>query len=535
MLSLSSANKEENETIPELPKLEPQPYQAGKNLKWDNKELKNHPITSKIDIDVICKKIENKSIVITSANDVANLLEVPVGQLLFILYNKKDNYRTFEIKKKNGKSRIINAPQGGLSILQEKLKPIIEYFYRPKKPAHGFIKDKSILTNAEKHTKKKYVVNVDLENYFGSVTFARVYGIFKSKPFNFSHPAASILAQLCTKDGKLPQGACTSPILANLASASLDKHLTQLARRKNITYTRYADDITFSFNQQQVREIITLDNENNFELGEAVISVIEKSGFSINTSKFRVHKRNERQKVTGLVVNEKANVERKYLRVTRSLVHKWREDKLTSALLFVNKKGFKAANNEHAISIFRNHIYGRLSFIKMIRGDDFPLYLKLMAEMSHHDPLKTKEGLRAMKETETYDVFICHASEDKTSIAIPIYEELTKLKISTFIDHVEINWGDSLIQKINSALVKSKYVIAILSANSVDKHWPKKELHSVLTREIAEGEVKLLTLVKEADEAIVAASLPLLSDKLYITYKDNPAEIADKVRALLNK
>ncbi|EHQ7182783.1 RNA-dependent DNA polymerase, partial [Salmonella enterica subsp. enterica serovar Poona] len=83
-------------------------------------------------------------------------------------------------------------------------------------------------------------------------------GIFKSKPFNFSHPAASILAQLCTKDGKLPQGACTSPILANLASASLDKHLTQLARRKNITYTRYADDITFSFNQQQVREIITL-------------------------------------------------------------------------------------------------------------------------------------------------------------------------------------------------------------------------------------------------------------------------------------
>lgn len=88
----------------------------------------------------------------------------------------------------------------------------------------------------------------------------------------------------------------------------------------------------------------------------------------------------------------------------------------------------------------------------MIRGEDFPLYLKLMAEMSHHDPLKTKEGLRAMKETETYDVFICHASEDKTSIAIPIYEELIKLNISTFIDHVEINWGDSLIQKLTQLL-----------------------------------------------------------------------------------
>ncbi|HBA7152818.1 TPA: RNA-dependent DNA polymerase, partial [Escherichia coli] len=69
MLSLNSANKEEDETIPELPKLEPQPYQAGNKLKWDNKELKNQPITSKTDINVICKKIENKSIVITSAND----------------------------------------------------------------------------------------------------------------------------------------------------------------------------------------------------------------------------------------------------------------------------------------------------------------------------------------------------------------------------------------------------------------------------------------------------------------------------------
>ncbi|HBA8479460.1 TPA: RNA-dependent DNA polymerase, partial [Escherichia coli] len=68
MLSLNSANKEEDETIPELPKLEPQPYQAGNKLKWDNKELKNQPITSKTDINVICKKIENKSIVITSAN-----------------------------------------------------------------------------------------------------------------------------------------------------------------------------------------------------------------------------------------------------------------------------------------------------------------------------------------------------------------------------------------------------------------------------------------------------------------------------------
>lgn len=79
---------------------------------------------------------------------------------------------------------------------------------------------------------KNFVVNIDLENYFESISFAVVYGIFKSKPFNFAHPAATVLAQLCTHNGKLPQGACTSPILANIASASLDKQLTQFAGRK---------------------------------------------------------------------------------------------------------------------------------------------------------------------------------------------------------------------------------------------------------------------------------------------------------------
>lgn len=535
MLNLTKSNKEAYEEIPDLPQMEPEPYKDGKKIRWDNKKLKNQALSPKEDIITICKKIEDKSLVITSANDIANLLEVPVGQLLYILYDRKNNYREFEVQKKNGKIRSINAPQGGLAILQEKAKPIIEYFYRPKKSAHGFIKGKSIHTNAINHIKKKYVVNIDLEDYFGTVTFARVYGIFKSKPFNFSHPAASIFAQLCTHEGKLPQGACTSPILANLVSASLDKQLTQLARRKNITYTRYADDITFSFNQHHVKEIITLDSDKNFELGETVISLIEKNGFKINHQKFRVQKRNESQKVTGLVVNDKVNIDRKYLRTTRSMIHKWRDDKLTASLLYVSEKGFKTENNNHAISIFRNHIYGRLSFIRMIRGGDFPLYLKLMAEMSHNDPKKTKEGLRTMKETETYDVFICHASEDKNSIAIPIYEELIKLNISTFIDHVEIKWGDSLIEKINSALVKSKYVIAILSANSVDKKWPKKELNAVLAREIAEGEVKLLTLVKKEDEEIVAASLPLIQDKLYTPYDSNPEEVALKVQALLSK
>lgn len=534
MHNFALANKKSPDFISELPQIEPKPYSNGHKIKWINHTLTSTEVTPPDNLIKICILIESGEIAITSVSDIANLLGVPAGQLLYILYRKKDNYRTFEIEKKNGKKRVINAPCGGLSILQTRLKPVLEYFYRPKKSAHGFIKGKSIITNAGMHIKKNFVVNIDLENYFESISFARVYGIFKSKPFNFAHPTATVLAQLCTHNGKLPQGACTSPILANIASASLDKQLTQFAGRKKISYSRYADDITFSFNQRNI-DIIKKNDDGSYSLSETIDNIISKNGFKINYDKFRVQTRNTRQSVTGLVVNDKVNINRRYIRITRSMIHRWTDDKLKYALLFATEKGYQAKDNNHAIQIFRNHIYGRLSFIKMVRGKDYPGYLKLMSYMSHNDPLKTQEGLRAMKETENFDVFICHASEDKKDIAIPIYDELTKLKISAFIDHVEIKWGDSLIEKINAALVKSKYVIAILSANSVNKEWPQKELRAVLASEISSGDVKLLTLLKKEDEEVVNLSLPLLSDKLYMVYDNNPEVVANNIKSLLQR
>ncbi|HDT4008537.1 TPA: RNA-dependent DNA polymerase, partial [Klebsiella quasipneumoniae subsp. similipneumoniae] len=102
MLRLATANKQATDQVPDLPKMEPEPYKTGGRIKWNNKKLKNNSQTPNEDIIKICQKIENKSIIITSANDIANVLEVPVGQLLYILYDKKDNYRQFEIEKKNG-------------------------------------------------------------------------------------------------------------------------------------------------------------------------------------------------------------------------------------------------------------------------------------------------------------------------------------------------------------------------------------------------------------------------------------------------
>lgn len=526
-------NLNDNDDSIDLINVEPQPHINKNVIKWNNKKLANEIASENNATIKICHLIQERKISINSASDVANLLEVPVGQFLYILYHKKNNYKSFSIKKSNGEDRQISAPQGGLAILQKKFKIILDYFYRPKKSAHGFILGKSIKSNAEKHTKKTYVVNLDIEDYFSTITFARVYGLLKSRPFNFSHPAATVLAQLCTRDGILPQGSCTSPVIANIISASMDKQFTQLAKRKNITYTRYADDITFSFRQRSIPEIFSITDGESIEIGDAVRNIIENNGFKIKEEKFRVQERNEKQVVTGLVVNDKVNINRQYIRLTRAMIDKWCNDRIQASINFCSIKNIQTTTSNKAVSIFRNHIYGRLSFIKMIRGGDFPVYLKLMTRMSHGDIVKTKEGIRAMKETETFEIFICHASEDKESMAKPIYESLTALKIHTFIDHVEIKWGDSLIEKINSALSKAKFVIAILSANSVEKKWPLKELHAVLAREIKDGKVKLLTLVKEEDEELIQSSLPLLQDKLFMVYKNNPDELAKKIQERL--
>ena len=113
-------------------------------------------------------------------------------------------------------------------------------------PVHGFVKNKSVLSNAKQHLKKKYILNLDLKNFYGSINFGRVRGLFMSKPFNMGDRAATIIAQICCDNDSLPQGACTSPIISNFIMSRLDKELIQFAKNTHTTYTRYADDMLIS-------------------------------------------------------------------------------------------------------------------------------------------------------------------------------------------------------------------------------------------------------------------------------------------------
>ncbi|TYW40908.1 toll/interleukin-1 receptor domain-containing protein [Vibrio cholerae] len=133
-----------------------------------------------------------------------------------------------------------------------------------------------------------------------------------------------------------------------------------------------------------------------------------------------------------------------------------------------------------------------------------------------------------------YDVFICHASEDKEVVATPLFEALAKREIKVFIDNDAIDWGDSLVSKINTALKKSKYVIAIVSDESVKKSWPMKELNTVLAAEISSKETKLLPLMVGDGEELLK-EIPLLGDKLFVNFNNNIEEIADKVEKLLQR
>jgi hypothetical protein len=262
---------------------------------------------------------------ITTRNELADFLEIPRKKLTHILYIKKVDsyYESFEIAKKNEGVRYINAPKDDLKAMQKKLADALwEYqksVWKDKniQPniSHAFEKHKSIITNARVHRNKRFLLNLDLENFFDSFHFGRVRGFFeKNREFHLTNEAATIIAQLTCYKGCLPQGAPTSPIITNLICQILDNRLLKIAKKYKLDYTRYADDLTFSTNNKAF-----LDSQTEFCM--EISKEIENTGFRINDKKTRLQFRDSKQVVTGLIVNRKLNVDHTYYRKTRSMAH----------------------------------------------------------------------------------------------------------------------------------------------------------------------------------------------------------------------
>lgn len=229
-------------------------------------------------------------------HDVAALLRFRPSRLSYIVYQipKRERYTTFSIPKRSGGRRRIDAPIPRLKVLQRRLADLLtkcleeieEAQKRKNTLSHAFRKKSSIITNAYAHKNRRYVLNIDLEDFFPSLHLGRVRGFFiKDNNFRLSEDVATLIAQIACNDGKLPQGSPCSPILSELLTHFLDVRLARFAARNKCTYTRYADDITFSTNQKDFPAAVAIKDGEVWRLSEELCSRIEDASFKINDAK----------------------------------------------------------------------------------------------------------------------------------------------------------------------------------------------------------------------------------------------------------
>ena len=306
----------------------------------------------------------------------------------------KKRYAQFTVKKKSGGERVINAPVGGLKSILRVLNFIFQCMYEPHNAATGFVHNKSILDNVKIHVGNHYVFNLDLKDFFHSFDRNRVKMGFISEPFFLNgtrEPLAFLLASLCTHpfevNGEikavLPQGSPTSPTITNILCKKMDRRLTGLAKRFGAKYSRYADDITFSSFQniynnpdfkKELERIISEDNlltinGKQVEFGPQL---------KINPDKTRLQKSVQRQEVTGLIVNEKANVRQRYVKQIRMWLHYWEKYGYAKAEQiftrdYVADKGHVKKRKPN----LENVLDGKLEFLKMVKGGENETYLSL--------------------------------------------------------------------------------------------------------------------------------------------------------------
>lgn len=349
-------------------------------------------------------------LVFDSVAGLAEKMNVDLSTLRYLLFHRKvskiSHYHIFEIPKKSGGRRKIAAPKKKLKNLQNWVLENILNQFEINEYAHGFVKQRSIVTNANVHTGQDIVINIDLKDFFPSIDYKRVKGLFQK--IGYSEQLAIIFALICTQaetktvlmDGVtyyvqnnkrfLPQGSPASPAISNLIAFRLDKKVQGLAAKYGFVYSRYADDLSFSTSSVNEKNIAALLYFLN--------KIISEEGLTINREKTTVMRKSGQQKVTGIVVNEKLNIDRKQLRKFRALLHNievngWKD-----------QKWGKSENAKAAIE-------GYIHFIKMVNQEKAKQFeekwVKIVAkhgypeikQIAEEKPVQQKE--QAEKEIQT--------------------------------------------------------------------------------------------------------------------------------------
>lgn len=323
-------------------------------------------------------------------------------------------YRQFKIKKKSGGFRQITAPRTqSYMMMLSAINELLRSLYTPSEYAMGFTDGRSVVTNANVHVGMEYVYNIDLKDFFPSIHQARVWKRLQVPPFKFTQSIANILAGICCmkesrEDEKgnktnvyvLPQGAPTSPVITNMICDKLDYYLSRLAKRFNMNYTRYADDITFS----SMRFVYSKNGKFIQELHR----IIKEQGFTINESKTRLQRKGARQEVTGIIVSDKLNVTQRYVRDIRNLLYMWdRYGYIVAYSKFFPKykeeKGHIKKGNPDLINV----IDGKLMYLKMVKGEEDSVYIRLHAKflkLANKDVIAEKTNSKGVTYLETISI-----------------------------------------------------------------------------------------------------------------------------------
>lgn len=313
-------------------------------------------------------------------------------------------YCQFSIAKGSGKARTITAPDRRLKILQTKLAPLLDQIYRVRNPVHGFVPARSVKTNAEAHGRRRFVINLDLQDFFPSITENRIRGLLRS--LSIDSRVTDIIACLCCVHGHLPQGAPTSPVLSNMICFRLDTELLRIAKGARTIYTRYADDITFSSYQPPALlfegALPTAGRFSPEVLAPTLRGTFESNGFTINSDKTHYADRHSRRTVTGVKINAGLNVDRRYVRHIRALLHS------------VETLGLDDAQQKYADGagkgVLAEHLRGKISYITHLKGLTDPVVRSLAVRFNRSFPRRPIKLAATVEERRDRSVWLVEHS-----------------------------------------------------------------------------------------------------------------------------
>lgn len=416
-------------------------------------------------------------------------------------------YKSFVIPKKNGGYRKINKPHEDLLYFQKIISWELNKIYTPLAPTFvfGYLKKSNnkelyIKTNAKEHLGSNFVVNVDIKDFFNSIHFNTVLKLFSSELFQLDIEAAKILTSLVTHKQSLVIGSPASPVISNLIFLEIDKVLYHFSKAFEGNYTRYADDLTFSFESKPKKDFII-----------SIQQQLSKYGFYLNQNKINISGKNYRQEVNGLTINNFVNISKEYLKNFRATLHNFKNndfqlefDKYTKSnhtkyLKFKknNLKRFYGVDVEVNLANYEDNLYfkkrfieyslrGKLIFIGKILGTNHSKFVSFSRSFKNlADILHQREESPILKREVAYITNSTANSVVYYSYIFLRNERFSNEEIKSFVYEFSTNGApdkEKILKGLNYESISFIKLYGAMTDNS--------RFESLINRKIDEGKIK---------------------------------------------